>query len=152
MHRGAYVYGYIGVEKAGSGQIDQETKKYFEDVVPVRVAAHWTARMPSATPTGFAGEVYGVLLNSRMSHIALQHADLARISALSGHDLALLYQTVTDLLRQQETLDAANQNVFTLRLPLDACDHVRRLALTRRVTRSAILREAVLDYVRRHHA
>lgn len=87
-----------------------------------------------------------------MNQITLTPTDLARIARLSGPDLAALYQTVTDCLRAQSQLESPNQNVVTVRLPVDVCDHLKRVALWHRTTRSAIARQALTEFVRRHHA
>ena len=87
-----------------------------------------------------------------MNPITLTPTDLARIAALSGPDLAALYQAVTNRLRADNRLESPNQNVLTVRLPVDVCDHLKRLAFHHRMTRSAVARQALIDFVRRNHA
>ena len=82
-----------------------------------------------------------------MTQISLTDTDLQRITQLSGPDLARLYQCVTERLRPLRALVEPNQNVVTCRLPLHVCDQIKALALTRQVTRSQVIREAVLQFV-----
>lgn len=85
-----------------------------------------------------------------MTQIALTDADYQRIATLSGGQLARLYQFLTDRLRHVPGMESPNDNVVTVRLPPKMVDHVKALALRHGVTRSDILRESVVEFVKRN--
>ncbi len=85
-----------------------------------------------------------------MPYIALTDADLERIGRLTDHDIARLYQHLTNRLRATRRLETPNANVVTIRLPPDVLDRVKALAVRQQITRSHLVREAVNDFVRRH--
>ncbi len=80
-----------------------------------------------------------------MSQIVLTDNDLARIQSLTGDDLAKLHQALQRKLARPAVL--GNTNAVTTRLPLDVCHAISSLALKCRVTRSQIIREAVLRFL-----
>jgi hypothetical protein len=84
--------------------------------------------------------------------IVLKDSDVERIAALSGDDLARLYQHITNRLRALARLETPNANVLSIRVAPDVVDHIQRLALRRGTTRSVVLRTAVNEFVRRNPA
>ena len=85
-----------------------------------------------------------------MTPTVLTDADYQRIATLGGDQLARLYQFLTDRLRHVPGMELQNDNVDTVRLPPQTVDHVKALALRHGTTRSAVLREAVVEFTRRN--
>ena len=85
-----------------------------------------------------------------MNYVVLTEADVARIDRLRDDDVARLYQHLTNRLRAAKRLEAPNGNVVTCRLAPEVVDRIKQLALKCRTTRSQIVREMLIDYVRRH--
>ncbi len=73
--------------------------------------------------------------------------DFQRFSQFDGNELLRLYQFLTRLQRMPPT-----ESVVSVRLPPDTVDHVRRLAVKRRQTRSDLVRQAVVEFVQRNPA
>lgn len=80
-----------------------------------------------------------------MNQIVLTDTDLERIQLLTGDDLAKLYQTIQRKLARPAVL--GNCNAVTTRLPLEVVRAISTLALKHRITRSHIVREAVLRFL-----
>ena len=73
--------------------------------------------------------------------------DFQRLEAqFSGPELVRLYDFLTRLLHRARPMEA----VVTTRLPPEAVDHVTRLVVLRRRTRSDLVREAVMEYLQRN--
>lgn len=83
--------------------------------------------------------------------ISLTDTDIQRIARLSGPDLARVYAVITERLQPHRHAQP-NDNVLTVRVSLDAANHIKRLALRHGTTRSHVLQEAVREFVQRNPA
>jgi hypothetical protein len=71
---------------------------------------------------------------------------LAAVMQMNEDDLKHLYRCVRDQLRIAHLLSADNLNVVSVRLSLDRCEQVKRLALARGDTLSEVVRTAIDEY------
>jgi hypothetical protein len=71
------------------------------------------------------------------------------IYQMDEDDLKALYHTVKERLRLVHLLDTNNINVVSVRLSLDTCDKVKRLAFKRQSTLSGVVRDAIDAYCKR---
>lgn len=85
-----------------------------------------------------------------MNQVVLTDADMARIDRLRDDDLARLYHHLTKRLRAAKQLEQPNGNVVTCRLSPEVVDRIKQLALRHGTTRSQVVRDMLIDYVRRH--
>jgi len=85
-----------------------------------------------------------------MNQIVLKDSDFERLGRLGGGDLARIYNYLTERLRPHKTLEGPNDNVLSVRLPVDTVERVKQLALRFNTHRSRIVREAVIDFLRRN--
>lgn len=72
------------------------------------------------------------------------------LSALSVDELELLLREIRQHLGAERLQQMTNENSVSVRLPLEACDKVRALAMRFNTTRSRVLRQAVLEFTARH--
>jgi len=77
---------------------------------------------------------------------------IATIYQMSEDDLKALYQTVKERLRLVHLLSTDNINVMSVRLSLDTCNKVRRLAVARQTTLSEVVRDAIDAYTKKEKA
>ena len=77
---------------------------------------------------------------------------LSTIYQMSEDDLKALYQTVKERLRLAHLLSTDNINVMSVRLSLDTCNKVRRLAVARHTTLSEVVRDAIDAYCKKEKA
>ena len=82
-----------------------------------------------------------------MTRSTLTDKDIERIQSLGGADLGATYQALTDRLRATRPAIMANRHVVATRLSVDVCEKINRIALTHRMTRSEVVREAVERFV-----
>ena len=85
-------------------------------------------------------------LNSRVRP-TFTETDFQRLAQqFDPHELLRLYDFLTRRLHRTQALYA----VVTTRLPGDDVQSLTRLAIKRRLTRSELVREAVMEFVQRH--
>ena len=68
------------------------------------------------------------------------------IYSMSKDELKAIHQTVKRCLRLTRLMESDNLNVVSVRLSLDTCSKVRRLAVARHGTLSDVVRDAIDDY------
>jgi hypothetical protein len=74
---------------------------------------------------------------------------ITTIYQMSEDDLKTLYRTVKERLRLAHLVSTDNINVMSVRLSLDTCNRVRRLAVARNGTLSEVVRDAIDAYCRK---
>jgi hypothetical protein len=74
---------------------------------------------------------------------------LGTIYQMSEDDLKSLYRTVKERLRLVHLLSTDNINVMSVRLSMDTCNKVRRLAVARQSTLSEVVRDAIDAYCKK---
>lgn len=74
---------------------------------------------------------------------------IATIYQMTEDELKALYQTVKERLRLAHLISTDNINVMSVRLSLDICNKVRRLAVARQSTLSEVVRDAINAYCRK---
>ena len=74
---------------------------------------------------------------------------ITTIYQMSEDDLKTLYRTVKERLRLVHMLSTDNINVMSVRLSLDTCNKVRRLAVARHTTLSEVARDAIDAYCKK---
>jgi len=74
---------------------------------------------------------------------------LGTIYQMSEDDLKALYQTVKERLRLAHLISTDNINVMSVRLSLDTCNKVRRIAVARQSTLSDVVRDAIDGYCKK---
>lgn len=65
-------------------------------------------------------------------------------------DLQRVYQRVREQLGAERLKQIANDNTISVRLPLEACEQIKQLALRHNTPRSRIVRQPVLEFIARH--
>ncbi len=83
-------------------------------------------------------------LNTPMA-LVFTDSDFQRFAQFDGPELLRLYQFLIQRL-QPTPMEA----VVSVRLPPETAGRLKQLAVTRRLTRSDVIREAVSDFTRRH--
>jgi hypothetical protein len=86
---------------------------------------------------------------------AVQSAPTIPISAIyqmNDDDLKTLYQVVKDRLRLDRLLSTDNINIMSVRLSLDTCNAVRRIAFAKQTTLSEVVRDAIHLYCQKEKA
>jgi len=74
---------------------------------------------------------------------------LGTIYQMSEDELKTLYRTVKERLRLVHLLSTDNINVMSVRLSLDTCNKVRRIAAARESTLSDVARDAIDAYCKK---
>jgi hypothetical protein len=74
---------------------------------------------------------------------------LGTIYQMSEDELRTLYRTVKERLRLVHLISTDNINVLSVRLSLDTCNKVRRIAAARTSTLSDVARNAIDAYCRK---
>jgi hypothetical protein len=74
---------------------------------------------------------------------------ITAIYQMDEDELKTLYRTVKERLRLVHLLSTDNINVMSVRVSLDTCNKVRRLAVTRETTLSEVVRDAIDDYIKK---
>lgn len=74
---------------------------------------------------------------------------ITAIYQMTEDDLKLLYQTIKERLRLAHLISTDNINVMSVRLSLDTCNKVRRLAVARQTTLSDVVRDAIDAYCKK---
>jgi hypothetical protein len=74
---------------------------------------------------------------------------ISTIYQMSEDELKTLYRTVKERLRLVHLLSTDNINVLSVRLSLDTCNKVRRIAVARQSTLSEVARDAIHAYVKK---
>jgi len=74
---------------------------------------------------------------------------LATIYQMTEDELKTLLRVVKDRLKVAHLLSADNLNVVSVRLSLDACDTIKRIAAARQSTLSDVARDAIDAYCRK---
>lgn len=74
---------------------------------------------------------------------------ISAIYQMDEDELKTLYRTVKERLRLVHLLSTDNINVMSVRLSLDSCNQVRRLAVNRQTTLSEVVRDAIDDYIKK---
>lgn len=74
---------------------------------------------------------------------------ISTIYQMTEDDLKTLYRTVKERLRLVHLLSTDNINVMSVRLSLDTCNKVRRLAVARQSTLSGVVRDAIDAYCKK---
>jgi hypothetical protein len=77
---------------------------------------------------------------------------IAAIYQMNEDELKTLYRTVKERLRLVHLLSTDNINVMSVRLSLESCNKVRRLAVNRQTTLSEVVRHAIDAYVKKEKA
>ena len=74
---------------------------------------------------------------------------ITTIYQMSEDELKTLYRTVKERLRLVHLLSTDNINVMSVRLSLDTCNKVRRIAAARESTLSDVARDAIDAFCRK---
>jgi hypothetical protein len=74
---------------------------------------------------------------------------ITAICQMTEDELKMLYRTVKERLRLAHLISTDNINVMSVRLSLDTCNKVRRLAVARQSTLSEVVRHAIDAYCKK---
>lgn len=74
---------------------------------------------------------------------------ISAIYQMDEDELKALYRTVKERLRLVHLLSTDNINVMSVRLSLDTCNKVRRMAVARQSTLSEVVRDAIDAYCKK---